>query len=68
MTPGFGRPPGEGNGYSLQYSGLEYSMDSIVHGVTKVLDMTERFSHSHTLVSKANNMEKEVATHSSILA
>ena len=33
--PGLGRSPGEGNGYSLQYSGLENSMDFIVHGVTK---------------------------------
>ena len=33
--PGLGRSPGEGNGYSLQYSGLEISMDCIVHGVTK---------------------------------
>ena len=33
--PGLGRSPGEGNGYLLQYSGLENSMDSIVHGVTK---------------------------------
>ena len=37
--PGLGRTPGEGNGYPLQYSGLENSMDYIVHGVTK--DMTE---------------------------
>ena len=27
--------PGEGNGYPLQYSGLENSMDWIVHGVEK---------------------------------
>ena len=27
--------PGEGNGYPFQYSGLENSMDCIVHGVTK---------------------------------
>ena len=34
--PGLGRSPGEGNGYPLQYSGLENSMDYIiVHGVTK---------------------------------
>ena len=33
--PGLGRSPGEGNGYLLQYSGLEDSMDYIVHGVTK---------------------------------
>ena len=30
---GLGRSPGEGKGYSLQYSGLENSMDCIVHGV-----------------------------------
>jgi len=30
-----GRFPGEGNGYPLQYSGLENSMDCIVHGVAK---------------------------------
>ena len=34
-VPGLGRSPGEGNGYPLQYSGLENSMDCIVHGVTK---------------------------------
>ena len=30
-----GRSSGEGKGYPLQYSGLEDSMDCIVHGVTK---------------------------------
>ena len=33
--PGLGRSPGEGNSYPLQYSGLENSMDYIVHEVTK---------------------------------
>ena len=33
LIPGLGRSPGEGNGYPLQYSGLENSMDCIVHGV-----------------------------------
>ena len=33
--PGLGRSPGEGKGYSLRYSSLESSMDSIVHGVAK---------------------------------
>ena len=33
--PGLGRSPGEGKGYPLQYSGLENSMDCIVHGATK---------------------------------
>ena len=35
MTPGLGRSPGEGKAYPLQYSGLENSMDCIVHGATK---------------------------------
>ena len=35
LIPGLGRSPGEGNGYSLQFSGLENSMDCIVHGVAK---------------------------------
>ena len=30
--PGLGRSPGEGKGYPLQYSGLENSIDGIVHG------------------------------------
>ena len=34
-TPGSGRSAGEGKGYPPQYSGLENSMDCIVHGVTK---------------------------------
>ena len=34
-VPGLGRSPGEGTGYPLQNSGLENSMDCIVHGVTK---------------------------------
>ena len=33
--PGLGRSPGEGKGYPLQYSGLENSMDCMVHGVAK---------------------------------
>ena len=33
--PRLGRSSGEGKGYPLQYSGLENSMDSIVHGVSK---------------------------------
>ena len=33
--PGLGRSPGEGKDYPLQYSGLENSMDCIVHGVSK---------------------------------
>ena len=39
LIPGFGRSPGEGTGYPLQYSGLENSMDS--PWCCKELDMTE---------------------------
>ena len=35
LIAGSGRSTGEGKGYPLQYSGLEKSMDCIVHGVTK---------------------------------
>ena len=33
--PGLGRSTGDGIGYPLQYSGLENSVDCIVHGITK---------------------------------
>ena len=35
LISGLGRCPRENKGYPLQYSGLENSMDSIVHGVVK---------------------------------
>ena len=43
--PGSGRSPGEGNGYPLQYSFMENSMDrgawwAAVHGVAKESEMT----------------------------
>ena len=47
---GLGRSSGEGKGYPLQYSGLENSMECIVHGVTKsqtrLRDLHFHF-HSH---------------------
>jgi len=61
--------PGEGNGTPLQYSWLENPMDggawwAVVHGVaesrTLLSDFTFTF-HFHAL-------EKEMATHSSVLA
>ena len=44
--PGLGRPPGEGKVCPLQYSGLENSMDCIVHGVTKSWTRLSKF-HFH---------------------
>ena len=34
-VPGLGRSPGKRDGYPLQYSGLENSVDCVVSGVTK---------------------------------
>ena len=42
--PGLERSPEEGKGYPLQYSGLENSMDYVVHGVIK---SRTRLSNSH---------------------
>ena len=42
-VPGLGRSPGEGDSYPLQYSGLENSMDCIVHGVAKSLTQLSDF-------------------------
>ena len=41
---GWKNSPREGKGYPLQYSGLENSMDYIVHGGHKELYMTEQLS------------------------
>ena len=43
--PGSGRSPGEGNGFSLQYSGLENSMDCVVHGVAQSRTRLSGFTH-----------------------
>ena len=40
LIPRLGRSPGAGKGYPIQYSGLENSMDCIVHGVAES-DTTE---------------------------
>ena len=46
LIPGLGRSSGVGKGYPLQYSGLENSMDYIVHGVAK---SRTRLSDFHSL-------------------
>ena len=48
-VPELGRSPGEGNSYPLQYSGLENSMDCIVHEVVKSWTLLSDF-HFHFLV------------------
>ena len=47
--PGLGRSAGEGKDYPLQYSGLEKSMDCIVHGVGK---NQTRLSNLHFSLSR----------------
>ena len=68
LIPGSGRSPGEGNGNPLQYSCLENSMDggawsAAVHGVTKSRTRLSDWLHFHF-----HALEKEMATHSSVLA
>ena len=43
LMPGLGRSRGEDKGYPLQYSGLENSVDCIVHGVAKSLTQLSDF-------------------------
>ena len=69
LIPVLGRSPGEGNRYPLQYSYLENSMDrgawwAAVHGVTK--SWTRLNDYTFTFHFRA--LEKEMATHSSVLA
>ena len=52
LIPGSGRSTGEGKGYPLQHSGLENSMDSIVHRVTKSRTRLSDF-HCSLLISRA---------------
>ena len=67
--PGSGRSPGEGNSNPLQYSCLENPMDgrawwAAFHGVARSRARLSDFTftlHFHAL-------EKEMATHSSVLA
>ena len=50
LIPVWGRSPGEGKGYPLQDSGLESSMDCIVHGVKKSWTRQSDF-HVHLCLS-----------------
>ena len=50
LIPGLGKSPGEGKVYPLQYSGLENSMDCIVHGVTKSRTQLSNF-HFTSLIT-----------------
>ena len=71
LIPELERFPGEGKGYPLQNSGLENSLDCIVHGVTKSWTQLSDF-HSQEIwvwsLSGEDPMQKGMAAHSSILA
>ena len=55
--PRLERSPGEGNGYPLQYSSLENSMDCIVHGVTQSLKWLSNF-HFHFMEKNDKNIQE----------
>ena len=63
LNPGLGRSPGEGKGYSLQYSGLENLTDCIVHGVTKRWTRLLRRGGENTQM----NYTKKILSHQIIL-
>ena len=58
LIPGLGRSPREGKGYPLQYSGLENSMECIVHGVTKSQTRLSNFHFTSLTVTVATVLAK----------
>ena len=58
--PGLGRSPGEGNSYPYQYSGLENSMDCIIHGVAES-DTTEQLHYAHSRICVIMSIKKTTA-------
>ena len=61
--PRLGRSPGEGKGYAFQYSGLENSMDCIVHGSQRIGQDWATFAYHLTenIVFPGNSGGKESA-------
>ena len=59
LIPGLGRSPGEKKGYPLQYSGLENSMDCIVHGIAES-DTTKRPSLSFLTAIPCNRSDYSI--------
>ena len=58
LIPGLARSSGERKGYPLQYSGLENSMDHIVHGVTKSHTRLSNF-HFHAATAPGQTFRYE---------
>ena len=72
--PGLGISPGGGKGYPLQDSGLENSMDSIVHGVTKSQTWLSNFhfpiiqqTDPHQLLKDLTNWSSSITQRSTML-
>ena len=55
LLSGLGKSPGEGKGYPLQYSGLENSMDCIVHVVTKSQTRLSNVHFNFTCLENGRN-------------
>ena len=51
LIPGLWRFPGEGEGYPLQYSGLENSVDCIVHGAANSWTQLNNFHVHYTFLN-----------------
>ena len=60
--PGLGGSPGEENGCSLQYSGVENSLDCIVHKVAK---SQTRLSDFHIMTSHPSLLSKSFGNRNS---
>ena len=56
--PGLGRFPRKGNGYPLQFSGLENNMGCVVHGVTKSWTQLNDF-HSYVTIQSGKGLRLE---------
>ena len=77
LIPGWGRSPGKGTGYPIQYSCLEKPGGATVHGVAKELDTAEHAgtpllaeSLLHPLgpskYSKITNLKNSSQTHKAL--
>ena len=66
--PGLGRSPGEGNGNPLQYPCLENPMDRGPGGLQSMGSQSRTRLSDFTFTFHFHALEKEMATHSSILA
>ena len=57
--PGLGRSPGERKVFPLQYSGLENSMDCIVHGVARSRTQLSDFHFTYSALAREDDFKEE---------